>query len=335
MLCNLGDELSQLYINVLTTARLTSGFAEDKIIVLLACLIAPGDPNVCKSTASSMQQNVVMIGKQLNDLQTLVVKSANLFVSLFSPLFDIVYGSYFGPNSAMSGAQANQAYQQLLTPSPSDILTYVSIRHGSNSCGGATSAQACGAMGEKCEWMGSQGGGCQVNTKTHLAFQKYPLEAAFVTLIVSAANNALFWPQYLLYLNAQRMASAFAFTDFSPEGIATMIGNIFTNIQEDQYFVLLSAIRLGTMAIRDNIIALVEFVRSFVYVLSRGVLPSQFTSFQLAMEELVNFAEELVALLVNEGFTMLMQFGYIVQVNSAACLCKLGTNFPLCFSVLF
>jgi hypothetical protein len=60
-------------------------------------------------------------------------------------------------------------------------------------------------------------------------------------------------------------------------------------------------VRLGTLAIRDNIVALVEFLRSFIFVLSRGVLPSQFVSFENAMIELVNFAETLVALLVNEG----------------------------------
>ena len=82
--------------------------------------------------------------------------------------------------------------------------------------------------------------------------------------------------------------------------------------------------RLGTLAIRDSIIAFVTFLRSFIFVLSRGVLPSQFKSFELAMEELVEFAEvrlfwftwlhtlethvalrtpsqDLVALLVNEA----------------------------------
>lgn len=71
MLCNTGDSLAQLYTNTLTTARLTTGFAEAKIVTILACLIAPGDPTVCTSTTSSMQQNVVLLGKQLNDVQTM------------------------------------------------------------------------------------------------------------------------------------------------------------------------------------------------------------------------------------------------------------------------
>jgi hypothetical protein len=66
-------------------------------------------------------------------------------------------------------------------------------------------------------------------------------------------------------------------------------------------------VRLGTLAIRDSIIAFVTFLRSFIFVLGRGVLPSQFKSFELAMEELVEFAEDLVALLVNEGFQILLQ----------------------------
>jgi hypothetical protein len=239
MLCNTGDTLAQLYINTLTTARMTVGFSEAKIVTILACIIAPGDATTCKSTSSSMQQNVVMLGKQLNDIQTLVVRSASLFVSLFSPLFEIVYTSYFGPGSAMSGAQATQQYNNQLEPSASDLLTYASIRHGVNSCSGATNAVACGLLGETCQWMGAKGGGCQVATHTHLAFQHFPLECAFVTMIVSITNNFIFWPQYLAYLNAQRMANAFAFTDFSPAGIAAAIGNIFTALEEDQYFVLL------------------------------------------------------------------------------------------------
>jgi hypothetical protein len=105
--------------------------------------------------------------------------------------------------------------------------------------------------------------------------------------------------------------NAFAFTDFSPAGIAAAIGNVFTAIETDQYFVLLGAVRLGTLAIRDNIIALVEFLRAFIFVLSRGVLPSQFVSFENAMVELVNFAETLVALLVNEGFKILLQVRFV------------------------
>ena len=290
-LCNTGDMLAQLYTNTLTTARLTVGFTEAKIVTILACLIAPGDPNTCKSTTSSLQQNVVMLGKQLNDMQTLVVRSANTFVSLFSPLFDMVYKSYFGPDSAMSGAQANEAYNNLLRETPNDLLTYVSIRHGPNSCAGATNAESCAALGENCEWMGTKGGGCYVDTHTHLAYQRYPLETAFVTLLVAVSNNMIFWPQYLAFIHAQRLANAFALTDISVSGITSMLGNIFVTMQEDQYFVILSAVRLGTLAIRDNIIAFVTFLRSFIFVLSRGVLPSQFKSFELAMEELVEFAE--------------------------------------------
>jgi len=353
MLCNLADELTQLYINVLTTTRLTSSYGEAKVVTILACLIAPSDSTTCSnSQGSSLQQSVTMVGKQLNDIQTLVVKSANLFVSLFSPLFDLCYQSFYGPNSAMSGAQATEAYNQQLNPSPSDILSYVAIRHnGAGSCGGATSSEACALMGEHCQWMGSAGGGCQVNSNTHLAFQTYPLEAAFVTLIVAVADNFLFYPQYLAYLNAQRMASAFTFTDFSVAGVAEMIGNVFTNMAEDQYFVILTGVRLGTMAIRDNIVALVEFIRAFIYVLSRGVLPQQFVTFEKVMSELINFAEvrvlwfthtasshclrsstqALVALLVNEGFTMLMQFGYIVQARRlGGRFSHLATHFLAC-----
>lgn len=290
-LCNTGDTLAQLYTNTLTTARLTVGFTEAKIVTILACLIAPGNPDVCKSTTSSLQQNVVLLGKQLNDMQTLVVRTANTFVSLFSPLFDMVYKSYFGPDSAMSGAQANEAYNNLLRETPSDLLTYVAIRHGPNSCAGATNAESCAALGENCEWMGAKGGGCYVDTHTHLAYQRYPLETAFVTLLVAISNNMIFWPQYLAFIHAQRLANAFTLTDLSVSGITTMLENIFVTMQEDQYFVILSAVRLGTLAIRDNIIAFVTFLRSFIFVLSRGVLPSQFKSFELAMEELVEFAE--------------------------------------------
>lgn len=291
MLCNTGDLLTQAYINYLTTSRISSQFTEAKIVTILACIIAPGDPNACKATTSSFQQNVVMLGKQLNDIQTIVVKTTNLFVYLFSPVFEIVYQSYFGPSSAMSGSQANQAYNRGLEMSAADLHTYVSIRHGANSCGGASNAEACAKLGENCEWMGARGGGCQVNTHTHLAFQKFPLEAALATLIISVADNFIFWPQYLAYLNAQRLASAFAFTGFSEADIAAMIGRIFSNMQEDQYFVILASVRLGTLAIRDNIFALIDFIRTFIFVLSRGVLPAQFVSFEKVMVELVNFAE--------------------------------------------
>ena len=314
-LCNTGDTLAQLYINTLTTARLTTSFMEAKIVTILACLIDPGNPNVCTSTTSSLQQNVLMLGKQLNDVETLVVRTINTFVSLFSPLFDLVYKSYFGPESALSGAQANEEYNNILHESPYDLLTYVSIRHGPNTCAGATNAEACAAMGENCEWMGAKGGGCYVDTHTHLSYQRYPLETAFVTLLVSISNNMVFWPQYLAFIHAQRLANAFTLTDLSVSGITTMLENIFVTMQQDQYFVLLSGIRLGTLAIRDNIVAFVCFLRSFIFVLSRGVLPSQFKAFELAMEELVEFAEDLVALLVNEGFQILMQMGYIVTVR--------------------
>lgn len=290
-LCNLGDTLSQAFINTLTTARITTGFMEQKVVSILACLIDPGNPSVCSGTTSGFQQDVVLLGKTLNDQQTLVVKTINTFVSVLSPVFDIVYQSYFGPNSALSGAQANQAYNEGLNPPAGDLLTYVSIRHGPNSCGGASNAEACAGMGEHCEWMGAKGGGCQVNTQTHLAFQKYPLEAAFATLLISVTDTAVFWPGYIAFLNAQRLANAFAFSDFSQAGIANLLGRIFANMQEDQYFVILTTIRVTTLAIRDVIMGLVEFIRAFIFTLSRGVLPSQFVAFEKAMVELINFAE--------------------------------------------
>ena len=290
-LCNLGDTLSQAYINTLATARITTGFMEQKVVSILACLIAPGDSSTCSSTSSSFQQDVVLLGKTLNDQQTLVVKTINTFVSVLSPVFDIVYQSYFGPNSAMSGAQANQAYNVGLNPPASDLLTYVNIRHGANTCGGASSAEACAQLGEHCEWMGLKGGGCQVNTQTHLAFQKYPLEAAFATLLISVTDTVVFWPGYVAFLNAQRMANAFAFSDFSQAGIANLLGRIFANMQEDQYFVILTSIRVTTLAVRDVIMGLVEFIRAFIFTLSRGVMPAQFVAFEKAMVELVRHFE--------------------------------------------
>jgi hypothetical protein len=134
----------------------------------------------------------------------------------------------------MSGAQSNEAYNNLLRETPGDLLTYVSIRHGPNSCAGATNAESCAAMGENCQWLGAKGGGCYVDTHTHLAYQRYPLETAFVTLLVAVSNNMIFWPQYLAFIHAQRLANAFALTDISVSGITTMLGNIFVTMQEDQ-----------------------------------------------------------------------------------------------------
>jgi hypothetical protein len=73
-----------------------------------------------------------------------------------------------------------------------------------------------------------------VDTHTHLAYQRYPLETAFVTLLVAISNNFIFWPNYLAFIHAQRLANAFSFTDISVAGITTMMGNIFTTMEEDQ-----------------------------------------------------------------------------------------------------
>jgi hypothetical protein len=74
-------------------------------------------------------------------------------------------------------------------------------------------------------------------------------------------------------------------------------------------------VRLGTLAIRDNIIAFVTFLRSFIFVLSRGVLPSQFKSFELAMEELVEFAE-----------VRLFLFTWLTHVGNSRCIAYFVTG---------
>ena len=62
-------------------------------------------------------------------------------------------------------------------------------------------------------------------------------------------------------------------------------------MQEDQYFVIHTSVRVTTLAIRDVIMGLVEFIRAFIFTLSRGVMPAQFVAFEKAMVELVRHFE--------------------------------------------
>ena len=163
-----------------------------------------------------------------------------------------------------------------------------------------------------CQWTGAS---CIFDTGTHLHFQQLPLEAATATLTTALVSGVTFWPQFEVWTQANRMATAFA-VDFQdpaglPDAVVNMIARVEVLMTEDEYFVLLDGIRFSTIAARDVIYGLLETIRSFIYVFNNGNLPASYLQFQTTMLRLVAFFETSVEVFVDDGFTILIDVGTI------------------------
>ena len=80
-----------------------------------------------------------------------------------------------------------------------------------------------------CQWTGAS---CIFDTGTHLHFQQLPLEAATATLTTALVSGVTFWPQFEVWTQANRMATAFA-VDFQDPVLISLIicfSMSFTNL---------------------------------------------------------------------------------------------------------
>lgn len=181
-----------------------------------------------------------------------------------------------------------------------------------------SSEQNCfaGKAGNVCKW---QSNGCVYNTATSLGYQKFPLEAATATLFTAvwSAFQPDFWITYVLYLQAERFAAVTDVNLNDPNGLLSAVEKMIVNLEillnEDEYFVILDGIRVGTIAGRDVIFSALEFIRSFIFVFNKGQFPPAYQQFQTVMYKIITFVENAVAIFVNEGFEVLVEMGQIAM----------------------
>jgi hypothetical protein len=328
LLCAANEVIVQFMKTALINFRIANMYAEKQFIKQIACLIAPTNTTTCpKNDGVSLQQTVQTAAVSACAAQEVVVKLSNVISAIFAFGYDFAYQNFFGYGYVNGGTVRGNtriAYNEMKATAP-EIQSFLESRSVTNdpmcsstlgcctSAGRQASVVACvnGGSTNVCQWDGTR---CTMMSAQHLTFQQYPLEAATSTLLISVFSAGM-WGNYLAFQNGVRLAKNMEIDYTLPiaQAYGEMITRFYTMMQTDKYFVVLEAVRIGVLASRDIIIAMVEFIRTFIFVFEGGRLPAQFVEFERVMIKIVDFIENFAMIVVNDGFEVLFAISQFVM----------------------
>lgn len=295
LLCSTSGALATTAQMYFETWFLIIEYVEMAAVDIVACIISP--TGCSANELFNLQQLVSDSGFVGCAVYVSTVHAANVVSSFTSFFYRIIYNNFAefhdGHNIPFNSLNDRNV-----------IPAYYANRQLGTSCTKLKNETACVGL-SGCQWQGTI---CVMNSGLHLKSQQFPLEAATSTVIVSLVSP-VFWSFYLVNLQAKRFATALTFADGS-DGTA-VIQNLATLMVEDTYFIILDGVRIDTLIVRDDIYAMLIFIRANVYVFGHGRLSPDFVAFENIMDGIVTFLEEAVEVFVNEGFEILLDVGYI------------------------
>lgn len=323
MLCALDIWALEVLQDEIRTIRIAQDYSDRNIVQFIACVIDPTNGTTCPSTASTKIKDLVQQVSQIAcDTNNINVKFANVISAATSFVFKFAYAEYRGkPNMVEAGVGNVENYNALVS-SDANIVTYVQYKHGEKGnygCPNFSSEMACvrtdnGHNGHHCYWDGTK---CIVNSGSQLRYQKFPLEAALSTFIMSV--NRDFWKYYMLAVSADRFAEVLTVDSTLPktQAYAKVLDKFNTMVQQDTYFVVVDGLRITTLYTRDSIYGMLEFIRTFIFVFNNNgnpaaPFPAAYIEFEETMLKITDLCVKIIQLFIRDGFKILLDITKII-----------------------
>ena len=321
LLCALDGLALAGVLRAVQAQRLVRQNVQKQLVEAVACIISPGNGNTkyCNLTSAISMQAVLAEAAIMGcGTWELLVRASNVAAALFSPFYFWMYPT----TSTTRGGDVHASYNSQTTAF--QIGKFYTRRQQDAGCANRDEVscyQRDKELGyDGCRWDGQA---CVVNTFTQLSYQKFPLEAVTSVLIMGIASP-VFWAEYFLYVQAERFAAVFDVSGITyanfPQKALVIAGNLMALVEADEYFMVLDNIRVVTLAVRDIIVAVLEVIRTFTFVVNRcnggercDALDGGFLQFEAIILDIVNIIELFIATVVGTIFQFFMQVLWIVN----------------------
>lgn len=317
LLCAIDKVIVEVVQEYVVSRRLRSMYSERAYVTLLACIIDPTNRDTCPLTPQfHIAEAVQLMALETCNAHNSLFRVTNVATAVLGFIYDFVYSSFSGTN--IRGTGINK-YNELLTSGPA-LQLYAMLHNPTEAGGLSTADMLCAVTSQASQCMQNSGSPnycvwdgqvCSADSGARLAFQPFPLEAATQTLLMAVLSGNV-WDGYLDYTMAEMFDKVLALDYSDPSTLPQMLGNLFALIKTDEFFYILQHYRVKALRLGDFLFSVLEFIRTFVVVFNKGIISPEYQDFHNIVLNVISLVEQIVKLLVTDGFKFVMDVASIM-----------------------